>query len=224
MKHLLLPTTRRTDDRELHTIRRGLLGGCEVYLSKKERFPVRSGFYQRELRRHFPHLAADAHLFVDIGAGEGFLSAYMLRHTAAKVVAFERDPRLSGILLRNLACNTAESHRVGFYGDTNPADIALDRLTTGERGPVLIKIQAPGAERKILEGAGRLLDREDTRVVARLTDRESEARCMHLLDEYGFNVSLVTPAWWRPVVRDHSFDVDSVWLVAEKPRFEVLPD
>lgn len=223
MKHQLLPN-RRPDERQLHTIRHGLLDGCEVYLSKQERFPVRSGFYERELRRRFPSLASDARLFVDIGAGGGFLSAYMLRHTAARVIAFERDPRLAGILLRNLACNTADSHRVGFYGDTDPADIALDRLTAGEGGPVLIKINAPGAERRVLEGAGRLLERDDTRVVARLSDRESEARCMQLLDEFGFSVSLVTPAWWRPVVRDASFDLDSVWLVAEKPAFESLPD
>jgi hypothetical protein len=224
MKHLMLPVRPR-DDRELHTIRHGLLGGCEVYLSKKERFPVRSGFYERELKTRFAEMAADARLFIDIGAGEGFLSAYVLRHTKARVMAFEQDPRLAGILLRNLACNTVESHRVSFYGDTDPGDIAIDRLTSPEPGPILLKIHAVGgAERKVLDGAGELLDREDTRVVVRLTDREAESRCMHILDDFGFNVSLVTPAWWRPVVRDPSFDADSVWLVADKSGFEMLPD
>ncbi|MCB1089417.1 MAG: hypothetical protein KDM63_20430, partial [Verrucomicrobiae bacterium] len=141
------------------------------------------------------------------------------------VMAFERDPQMGRILLRNLACNTSESHRIQFYGDTDPAGIAIDRLMNGERGPVLLKVStAAGIEQRILAGASDLLDREDTRVIVRLGDRESEAGCMRLLDDHGFSVSLVTPAWWRPVVRDRSFDPDHIWLVAEKTPFEILPD
>lgn len=186
---------------------------------------MRSGFYERELRTPFATLAADCRIFVDVEAGQGFLSAYVLRHTRARVFAFESNPELGGILLRNLGCNTDDPGRVSFYGETNPSDITLDRLVGGEEGPVLLKIDVSlGTEAAILEGASGLLDREDTRVVMRLSDHASEVRAMGLLDEYGFNVNLVAPAWWRPVLPYASFDAESVWLVAEKAPFEILAD
>lgn len=225
MQNLTLPPAPTNENRELHSIRRGLLDGCSIYLSKKERFPVRSGFYERELRSPFATLAADCRIFVDVEAGRGFLSAYVLRHTRARVFAFESNPELGGILLRNLGCNTEDPGRVRFYGETDPSDITLDRLIGAEEGPVLLKIDVPrGAEFTILAGAEALLDREDTRVVMRLSDHASEVRAMGVLDEHGFNVSLVAPAWWRPVVPDAFFAAESVWLVAEKAPFEILAD
>lgn len=209
---------------ELHRIRRGLLVGCEVYLPEKRRFPVRSGVFEREILGRFEHLKEEVRIFVDIGAGEGLFSAYLLRRSAARVLAFEPNPELHGVLLRNLAGNTEDHERFAVFADADPTRIALDALIGTQPGPVLLKIESPaGAIEPILKGAADLLDREDTRVMIRLTGRASEIRCMQILDDFGFSVEIVAPAWWRPLVRDSHHHPESVWMVAEKRPFEILP-
>ena len=56
----------------------------------------------------------------------------------------------------------------------------------------------------------------------RLYGREHQAACMSILDEHGFSVELVGPAWWRPFVPDLAHQESACWLVAEKQPFEML--
>ena len=212
---------RRDDASRLYAIRRGFLGGCEAYLSKRDRFPIRTGTYEREVTEHFSKLANRAEAFVDIGAAEGFFSMYVLRNTEAKVFVFEDSETCRERLHENLARNSGRHDRFAFpaedaeFSTENPSP-TIDALVAGIDGPVMIKIDAPEDELGLLEGADETLTRDDTRVLIKLPSKVIESRCMWLLDEYGFNVELIGPAWWRAIVKDPGNQSGSRWLIAEK--------
>jgi hypothetical protein len=205
----------------LYAIRRGFLGGCEAYLSKRDRFPIRIGTFEKEITEHFSKLAEGTEAFVDIGAAEGFFSMYMLRNTEAKVFVFEDSETCQERLHENLARNSTREDRFSFPAEepefaTEPAPPTIDALVAGITGPVMIKIDAPEDELGLLEGADETLTRDDTRVLIKLPSKIIESRCMWLLDEYGFNMELVGPAWWRSFVKDPGSESGSRWLMAEK--------
>ena len=226
MKSAAHPVT-ALENRRLTAVRRGWLHGCELYLSRAESLPVRTGVYERELRHRFESMAAAADLFIDIGAGEGFFSSYLVRMTQAEVIAFEADDDSFEVLRQNLGCNASTDEQLTLRGDHHLADgsgvIQLDQEIGSDSRAVMLKIDAEGDELALLRGATRLLDREDTSVLIRLHGKRNLTACMHLLDEHGFSVEMVSPAWWRPFVPDQSFDQESRWLIAEKHAFEVLP-
>ena len=215
------------ENRRLTAIRRGWLHGCELYLSRAEALPVRTGVYERELRHRFESMASAADLFIDIGAGKGFFSSYLVRMTRAEIIAFEADDNAFEVLRQNLGCNASTDEQLTLRGEHHLPDgsgvIQLDEEIQSHQRTVMLKIDAEGDELALLQGATRLLDREDSSVLIRLHGKRNQTACMHLLDEHGFSVELVSPAWWRPFVPDQSFDQESRWLVAEKHPFEVLP-
>lgn len=168
---------------------------------------------------------AGTDLFLDVGAGEGFFSGCHLRRTDGRVVAFESDASRVAVLKDNVDRNSApRGERWTFAGDHRRGDhaiVSLDAIATRREDSVLLKIDAPGDEVGLLTGAAKILDDEETRVLIRLYGREHQAACMSLLDEHGFSVELVGPAWWRPFVPDLSHQESACWLVAEKRPFEM---
>ncbi|MCB1236107.1 MAG: FkbM family methyltransferase [Verrucomicrobiae bacterium] len=227
MKHLM-PDIGVDEPRQFYAIRHGLLDGCEAYLSKRDRFPLRAGTYEREIRSRFAILAKDAGVFLDIGAAEGFFSVYMLRHTDARVYAFENESVFGDVLVRNLERNTRNGHRVMVTDRPvgrqtyNGLAWTVDRIVGNQEGPVLLKIDAESAETDVLQGAERILEREDTRVMVKLHTKHAEAQCMWLLDEHGFNVEIIGQAWWRTLVKDRASDEGARWLIADKEPIDGL--
>lgn len=221
-----LQSTTAAETRHLISVNRGWLGGCEVYASKNERFSLRSGVYERELKHRFETMMAGTDLFLDVGAGEGFFSCCLLRRTDARVVAFESGESRAAVLKDNVERNSAPScDRWTFAGDHRgheSAVVSLDAIAEEGADSVLLKIDAPGDEVALLTGAAKILDDEETRVLIRLYGREHQAACMSILDEHGFSVELVGPAWWRPFVPDLAHQESACWLVAEKQPFEML--
>ena len=217
----------REDTRERCEINRGLLDGCAVYLSERDRFPVRTGTFDREISEKFTEFAMDARVFLDIGAAEGFYSVYMLKNTDAKVYSYESSEELSGELLRNLEENTRDGHRLQFGRDEMGSATAgecktIDEVAAHEKGPVFLKIEANGSEAETLSGAGHILNRRDTKAIIRVTSKAAEQECMWILDEFGFDISIIGPAWWRSIVKDRSPENPQRWIIAEKSEFEGL--
>lgn len=214
-------TIGRDETPKLYAIRGGFLGGCEAYLSKRDSIPIRTGIYEREVSEHFAKLAEGAEVFVDIGAADGFFSMYMLRNTEAKVLVYEESQTRQERLYQNLVHNAGQADRFSFLDaemeaapESEPPTI--DDLVAGVAGPAVIKIDAPEDELDLLEGAAATLARDDTRVLIKLPSKIVESRCMWLLDEYGFNIELIGPAWWRAFVKDPGSADGSRWLIAEK--------
>lgn len=216
------PTDRSDSELRLTPIRRGWLGGCELYLPPTHRFPLSSGVYERELRHRFDSLASETGCFVDIGAGVGYFTAYFLRRTDARVIAFESDARLADRIGQNAAHNTVRPDRLVIHR-TDASNLIGDKLVHHVEGPVFLKIDDADNELSRLRELASLLDREDTRVLVRLRGRRHQDACMRQLDEHGYSVEIVTPAWWRPLLPDASFDPAARWLIGEKRPFEMLP-
>lgn len=210
-------TASRGETRERYEINRGLLEGCAVYLSDQDRFSVRSGTFDREIHDKFTEFAEKSDVILDLGASEGFYSVYALKNTPAKVYSIEGSEAVVADLLLNLEENTRDAHRLQF-GTNQPGKdgSSVDGMIGHERGRVFMKIDAPENEGNVLRGAEQILDREETTLIMRVSSKEAEQESMWILDEHGFDVSIIGPSWWRAIVKDRNQDDSSRWIIAEK--------
>lgn len=210
------------DKREITNIRRGLFEGCEMNLTPRHQFHVAYGTYELEVSPHFEQLAIGADHFFDIGAAEGYYSMYMLKHSDAKVYAFEPEREACDQLLANFERNTRDGHRVAFaerlVSDRESNEtITVDGVARNLHGAIFMKIDVEGNEAAVLRGAEDVLSRSDTRVIIEVHGHEEEKECLWILDDHGYNVEYVSPAWWRSVVKDGRSGEHNRWLVAERP-------
>jgi len=169
--------------------------------SGRARLSTTAGWDGPEVGSRFWKYLERTRVFADVGAAEGFFSLSLLRHTDARVFAFDRADSLAGLLLENLE-----------VGDkvVNP-DLAH------EVGPVLLKIEVEGEEYEVLEGFREVLAWPDTRVMVKVHDGPTESRCVRLLESLGFGVDIVGAAWWRRSLgQDRLPSEASHWLIAEK--------
>ena len=143
--------------------------------------------YEREFTEAFLKAASDAAVIYDVGANVGIYSLLAARaNPAARVFAFEPEPRLTTLIARSAAANDfggievkrvclgdengemrlalsgVSGHHVstGTETDTIPTTVArIDTLVASGQlpAPNLIKIDAEGYEYKILDGMGDLL-------------------------------------------------------------------
>ena len=213
-------------EREFQPVHHGLFRGCEMYLSMRDQFHLCYGTYEREIAGHFARLADNCGSFVDIGAGEGCYSVYMMRNTAAKVFAFEAAGESRALLMNNLARNgdregrSLVSHRrlgVADDEDANEASaMALDSLVDRLTGPVFLNINDVESPVAVLKGAGAVLAMAEGRVIVEVHDEATERECASLLKEAGYAVEIVGSAWWRTVIRDGRKAERNQWIVAEK--------
>ena len=142
-----------------------------------------------------------ARVFADVGAAEGFFSLSLLRHTGARVFAFESADCFCDLFVDHLEVD----------GDSADANAAR------EWGPVLLKIEVEGEEHEVLEGARDILTWPGTSVLVKVHDSPTESRCLRLLESLGFGVDIVGPAWWRRSFGQDGSGSDTWhWLVGEK--------
>ncbi len=217
----------RAKNRERCDINRGLLDGCSVYLSEQDRFSVRTGTFDREIHDKFSEFSQNTEVFLDIGAAEGFYSVYMLKNTEAKVYSFESAPNQSNHLLRNLEENTRNGHRLQFGTEELGSSCdhnrtTIDTIAAHESGSIFMKIDSNGTEVAALRGAERILNRDNTKLIVKVTSKSSEQECLWILDEYGFDISIIGPAWWRAIVRDRSSEDPHRWIIAEKSEIGLV--
>ncbi len=207
--------------REFQPVNHGLFRGCEMYLSMRDQFHLCYGTYEREIAEHFVRLSRDCECFIDVGAGEGCYSVYMVRHTRAKVFAFEAAGESRAMLMNNLARNgdsegrSLVSHRrLGVGGDDKPSTMALDSMLDRLVAPVFLNINDVENPSEVLQGASAVLATADSRVIVEVHDESMERQCSELLEAAGFEVEIVGSAWWRKVVRDGRKSAHNQWIVA----------
>ena len=209
-------------EREFQPVTRGLFRGCEMYLSMRHQFHICYGTYEREIASHFERLAECCGSFVDIGAGEGCYSVYMMRNTEAQIFAFEAGGESRAMLMNNLARNgdaegrSVVSHRRLGGADNNEDALHLNAIEDRLKGPVFLNLNDVDDPQQVLLGAGNLLAQSDCRVIVEVIDEGTEANCAQLLRDADFKVEIVGSAWWRKVVRDGRHVAHNQWIVAEK--------
>ena len=212
-------------EREFQPVNHGLFRGCEMYLSMRDQFHLCYGTYEREIAEHFARLARDCGSFIDIGAGEGCYSVYMMRNTTAKVFAFEAAGESRALLMNNLARNgdsegrSLVSHRrlgVSADDDEESSAMALDSIVDRLAQPAFLNINDVESPSAVLKGAVKVLAKADGRVIVEVHDEATETECVELLEAAGFQVEIVGSAWWRKVIRDGREAKLNQWIVAEK--------
>jgi hypothetical protein len=110
---------------------------------------------------------------------------------------------------------TLHSH---FAGTGNAADtIAIDRLNLDLTRRGFVKIDVDGSETDVLESASRLLSAARADVLVEVHSARLEADCIARLCGFGYNVEIISNAWWRWVVPERRPIPHNRWIFATKP-------
>jgi hypothetical protein len=201
----------------------GLYSGLRMELDLMSRTQLYLGLWERETYPYFRKAASRCSWAVDIGAGQGELSMFLLRHSPCrKIYAFEPQQSETKVLARNLQMNgLSAGDRLlvsnQFVGSSNNSGcVSLDslQLTRNQRG--LIKIDVDGAEMEVLKGGEELLQTAPIDLVLETHSPELEADCADFLKKRGFKSELINNAWWRAIVPETRPIPHNRWLWATR--------
>lgn len=207
-----------------HTIRSGLLAGVRLHLDLQCEFQILLGLYERETYPEVRRLVRGCHSAVDLGAAKGDLTIHLLRQpgmervVAAEPLATEREQLAANLALNGFAGDPRLQLHAGFAG-RGPAPLwrTLDALAADLPAPLFIKIDIDGPEAAVLADGRETLRAKDCRLLIETHSPEAEDGCIALLGELGYTVKLITPAWWRCLVREHRPIPHNRWLSAWRP-------
>lgn len=205
-----------------HTVRSGVLAGTRLQLDLRNQTQIWLGLWERELSSYFRVLSRNVETFVDVGAGEGFYTLFALRQTAAsRVLAFEPSVERRDRIRCNLRLNSLDEDarleiRDCFVGDgASPRSVTLDAVVGEVAFPCLVKIDIEGGETLALGHAASMLAR-DTRWIVEVHSAALERECAETFRSYGYDVRVVSPAWWRRVVAENRWMEWNRWIVATR--------
>jgi hypothetical protein len=179
------------------------------------------GLFEREIYQWLKQFSNDINTGIDIGAGQGEYTLYLLvRTTAKKIFAFEPSLEDRTKLQANVEINCqGQNERLEvsakFLGSRQTdTSTRLDDLVPLISFPCLIKMDVDGGEIDILMGATRLLQMPDTRWIIETHSQQLETDCIELLTRFGYVVKVVPNAWWRTIIPELRPSIHNRWLVA----------
>jgi hypothetical protein len=181
------------------------------------------GLFEAELAPWLRAFASGAATAIDVGAGYGEYSLFVLVHSkAARVMAFEPEGEARSAFAANLKLNALErpdrlviSDRM--VGETCDArTTTLDSLAQVIKGPCFVKIDVEGHEVKVLRGSSKLLGMKDVSWIIETHAPGLEATCLSLLRAAGLEARIVYPAWWRAVIPENRPSIHNRWIVASR--------
>lgn len=178
------------------------------------------GIYECETNPWLREAGRRAASVVDAGAGCGELSMWALRQTNVRtVLAYDSSPARWPIFRENLRLNGFgdDSRLTAVQGmflgpDAGPAWQTLGDLPE----PVLLKIDVDGGEEAILRNMHDVMRRKACLFLIETHSKELDAACRMLLEEAGYRVSAIDPAWWRCFIPEQRPAEFNRWLVAER--------
>jgi FkbM family methyltransferase len=177
---------------------------------------VLTGRYEPEHSRVFAERVAPGDVVVDVGAHAGYytLLAASLAGPGGGVWAFEPDPRNCSCLRRQVSMNrlanvvveeAAVADRVGrqpfrfgsgsgtgflgVNGDIDVRTVTLDSVLAGRVRPTLVKIDAEGAEARVLDGAREILDTARPAIILSTHGAEVHRDCIQFLERLAYRLS-----------------------------------
>jgi len=177
---------------------------------------VLTGRYEPQHSRVFAERVSPGDVVVDVGAHAGYytLLAASLAGPGGGVWAFEPDPRNCSCLRRQVSVNrlanvvveeAAVADRVarqafrygsgsgtgflGADGDITVRTVTLDSVLVGRVRPSLIKIDAEGAEARVLDGAREILDTARPAIILSTHGVEVHRACIRFLERLAYRFS-----------------------------------
>lgn len=183
--------------------------GCELQLYL--------GLYERETYRWLKQVAKEAQSGIDVGAGYGELTLWLLRQKdMKKVFAFEPDAKRWRKFEENLAANPKKSAvSLGLFRELFTGARASEILQMVPE-PVLMKIDIDGGEYDLLFSLQSELQEKDVRILLEVHSEELNRSCTRLLEGMGYRVMSIRKAWWRVLLPEQRPLGFNQWLVALK--------
>lgn len=177
------------------------------------------GVYEREISAHFRRLARLAGGVVDVGTNDGYYAiAAAVLNPQAKVVGYEGNAAHEPIFRENLAANGLAADRVQFVASfVGSSFVTLDAAAKDLPKPLLIKIDVEGAEADVLKSGPLALAEPKTMVIIETHSLDLERECVAILQGHGFRTQIITPGWYRAIIREVRPLAHNQWLIAEKP-------
>lgn len=204
--------------------RYGLYRGLTFDLDLASQTQVWLGLWERETYSFIRRAARSCRWAVDVGAGQGELSVYLLKKSSAEIIfAIEPQEIAIAALQTNLdLAGENGSARVQvlnkFCGTTTEEDvIALDSLALDRSKPGFIKIDVDGPECDVLDSGASLLTEADVLLLVETHSQDLEHDCIGRLVKLGYECTIIRNAWWRLLVPEHRPIEHNRWLWAEKP-------
>lgn len=182
------------------------------------------GTFEREISSWLEQFAAGAEFGIDIGAGHGEYTLFLLAKTQARRIwAFEPDAATVALLRRNLELNGQhESPRLTIVpqpAGCGPSEVALDSLDVPANGSCFVKIDVEGFESSVLRSAQKLLAGPDVRLIIETHSADQERECLDILRRQKFQTKIADQGWWRVLVPENRPIEHNRWLMAwNNPR------
>jgi len=201
----------------------GLFRGVTLDLDLAHAMQKYLGLWETETYPFIRAAAARCRWAVDVGAGAGELTLYLLlKSQAVTVHAFEPDEAETAQLRVNLALNAVADdprltvHTVAVSINPNPGFVALDSLglDPGQRG--FLKVDVDGQEMHVLQSGAGLLSEGTVDVLVETHSPSLESACARFLSERGYACSVISNAWWRVLVPEVRPLPHNRWLAATK--------
>ncbi|MGA2499106.1 MAG: FkbM family methyltransferase [Tepidisphaeraceae bacterium] len=204
-------------------IDRGLLKGLRFNIDTAHKSLRLLGLDESELTAHVRRLAADAAGAMDIGANDGWYTAYFAsRPNIGRVWSFDPDAATLELARANVALNSEEFARkttflAKFVGNADDDKFCrVDTLAADFTGPLLLKIDVDGGERDVLAGAEKTLGRDNVRLVVETHSAELEQSCTAFLASLGYKIQIIPNAWYRVIVPEARHIPHNRWFIATK--------
>jgi hypothetical protein len=201
----------------------GLFKGVTLELDLAHAMQKYLGLWETETYPFIRKAAARCRWAVDVGAGSGELTLYLLLKSRAQSVhAFEPDAAEAARLRANLALNgVADDPRLTLHAtavsiNPNPGFVALDSIGLDAGQPGFLKIDVDGQEMHVLQSGAELLSRGDVDVLIETHSPALESECVSFLSERGYACSVIPNAWWRLIVPEVRPLPHNRWLSATR--------
>ena len=204
-------------------IQSGPFRGLKMELDLRGQTQVYLGLFEREVHPWVTELSRGIHTAIDIGSAQGEYLLYFLKRTpAVQVLGFEPDESCWPALRRNLAHNgLANDPRLALSNQfISPNDdarnVSLDSLVPRISGPCLVKLDVDGQEANILAGANKFLAQTQAGFIVETHSEELEHDVIGIFENHGYQIRILTQAWWRCIIPEHRPGPQNRWLVATR--------
>jgi hypothetical protein len=206
-----------SDQTSVGTIWFGLYRGIKTIGVPKDSVQIRFGLWERETYKYIRQAANRIQWMIDVGAGSGELSLYFALRTGAKhIIAVE--PWTPDLLRKNITFNNCRSIEIiQNYLGTGPDHTKLDAVSVPRDLSGFIKIDADFAELDILRSGEALLGAAKPLLLVETHSASLERECIGFLFKLGYEVTIITNAWWRKFIPELRPLEHNRWLWA-KPR------